>query len=68
MGNVLLFKTESRERVAGAAPDPGGCEIVIFPGVRIERQDTTDPDSGRPPSGHGKVDGTSSRRRARKTS
>jgi hypothetical protein len=68
MGTVLSFKADSRERVADEPRQPTRCEIVIFPGVRIERQaDDVGPDRSRPSSGSGKLDGTHGRRR-RKTS
>jgi hypothetical protein len=69
MGTVLWFTADGRDRVAEAPGDAARCEIVIFPGVRIERQDQrAEPDSSDPPSpGTGKLDGTGGRRR-RKTS
>jgi hypothetical protein len=68
MGTFLSFRTDSRERVADAPRREAQCTIVIFPGVRIERQGVDlGPDSSRPSSGSGKLDGTNGRRR-RKTS
>ncbi len=70
MGTVLPFKGESRSKEAGERQrTAGSCEIVIFPGVRIERQrEDIDPDAGHPATGRGKLDGTNGRRRSRKTS
>jgi hypothetical protein len=69
MGTVLPFKAETRSRPADAAPAQGDCEIVIFPGVRIERQvDARDPEFRPQSTGSGKLDGTTGRRRPRKTS
>ena len=67
MGTVLPFRADSRDRLADDAPQAGTCEIVIFPGVRIERQGKrAGPDEyGSPGS---KLDGTNGRRRPRKTS
>jgi hypothetical protein len=69
MGTVLPFKAEGHNRDADEAPQPGDCEIVIFPGVRIERGgDVEGPDTRRPSSGRGKLDGINGPRRPRKTS
>lgn len=39
MSTILNFKTDpSRDRRNPAPPRTEACEIVIFPGVRIERQ------------------------------
>jgi hypothetical protein len=68
MGTIVPFTTGSRDKVAVAMPPVGGCEIVIFPGVRIERVDSAaDPGAGHPSPGSGNVDGMG-RRRPRKTS
>jgi hypothetical protein len=67
MGTVLAFNIDGRVKPAAQTP-AGSCEIVIFPGVRIERaQGTADPDQSGGPQG-GNLDGTNGRRRARKTS
>jgi hypothetical protein len=69
MGTILPFTTERRERQTAGRTEPGVCEIVIFPGVRIERHDwTRGPDASEPSSGSGKLDGTNGRRRSRKSS
>jgi hypothetical protein len=70
MGTVLNFNCRDRERPAGDARAHGeqDCEIVIFPGVRIERDGGRDNPGARPSSGRGKLDGTGGRRRPRKTS
>jgi hypothetical protein len=68
MGTVLQFKADSRDRLADDASASGVCEIVIFPGVRIERAaGATEPDEYRPVPGS-KLDGTNGRRRPRKSS
>jgi hypothetical protein len=68
MGTVVPFKAEGRTKT-DEPPRVGECEIVIFPGVRIERQDDTHgPDARRGSTGRGKLDGTNGRRRPRKTS
>jgi hypothetical protein len=68
MGTVLPFKADSRTRISDQ-PAGRDCEIVIFPGVRIERQsDACDPGYHPESTGSGKFDGTAARRRPRKTS
>jgi hypothetical protein len=65
MGTILPFKAEGgHSKLAAEERSLSDCEIVIFPGVRIERQD----DPRHQPSGRGKLDGTNARRRPRKTS
>jgi hypothetical protein len=67
MGTVLSFKADGRTR--GDGPARGDCEIVIFPGVRIERQaEEPDPHLRPESTGRGNLDGTNGRRRPRKTS
>jgi hypothetical protein len=68
MGTILQFRIGEREQAAGGARAQRDCEIVIFPGVRIERAGQNKPDSGSTSTGHGKLDGTNGRRRPRKTS
>lgn len=67
MGTLVPFKALSRPRDAGEPSRVGECQIVIFPGVRIERRGD-DPDARRRTTGRGKLDGTNGRRRSRKTS
>ena len=68
MGTVLPFRSDSRDRLGEDAPQDGGCEIVIFPGVRIERRDkSAGPDEYSPFPGR-TLDGSNGRRRPRKTS
>jgi hypothetical protein len=68
MGTVVLFKTSGRTKTDEPSY-AGDCEIVIFPGVRIERSGNSDgPDARRRSTGRGKLDGTNGRRRPRKTS
>ena len=66
MGTVLPFRADSRDRLADDARRSGTCEIVIFPGVRIERLENRGPDEFGPPDR--KLDGTNGRRRPRKSS
>jgi hypothetical protein len=69
MGTVLPFKAERHSRDADESSRARSCEIVIFPGVRIERVgDVAGPDTRRPLGGRGKLDGTNGPRRPRKTS
>jgi hypothetical protein len=71
MGTLLQFKALDRKAAARAVAT-GRCEIVIFPGVRIERHD----DSGSldlgarltEAAGSGPFDGVGGSRRPRKTS
>ena len=63
MGTVLTF---NRNEAARSGPPPDApCEIVIFPGVRIERETVDLSHRLRPPSGGGDFGG---KRRRRKTS
>jgi hypothetical protein len=68
MGDVLHFRADGRDRSSQAVAR-AQCEIVIFPGVRIERMAPadSDPGAGEPPP-LGKLDGTNGRRRPRKGS
>jgi hypothetical protein len=69
MGTILSFRADGRTRPDDAQRLREACEIVIFPGVRIERQDAAgDPDSAHESTGRGKLDGTNARRRPRKSS
>jgi hypothetical protein len=69
MGPVLSFKAEGRTRSAEETGSRHDCEIVIFPGVRIERQaEASDPKTRPESTGRGNLDGTNGRRRPRKTS
>jgi len=45
MGTLLPFKASARTPSSSEAvttDGPSGCEVVIFPGVRIERHESTD--------------------------
>ena len=66
MGTVLPFRADSRDRLVEDAPQSGACQIVIFPGVRIERLENSGPNEFGPPDR--KLDGTNGRRRPRKSS
>ncbi|HZP20066.1 MAG TPA: hypothetical protein VFB16_07625 [Bauldia sp.] len=39
MGTILAFSASDRRLRATRAEEKGACEIVIFPGVRIERHE-----------------------------
>ncbi len=73
MGSVLLFKASNSGKAAGKIASAKGapaCQIVIFPGVRIERHDS-DLDLGhrlRDSAGLDTFDGIGGGNRPRKTS
>ena len=67
LGTVLPFRAEGRDRPTDERAQSADCEIVIFPGVRIERDRAAGPDEYHPAPGN-KLDGTNGRRRPRKTS
>ena len=64
MGIVLPFRIENDTRGGETERMSQACEIVIFPGVRIERSER----DGDPSPSRRKLDGTHGRRRPRKTS
>jgi hypothetical protein len=71
MGIVLSFKAAGRLKLADQHPQSGGCEIVIFPGVRIERRQQAQalaPDADPTPPGRGNFDDANGGGRPRKTS
>ena len=70
MGTVLQFKPSARTAFVGTGRDDGrDCEIVIFPGVRIERQDLDLSHRLRDSAGRDDFDGIDGGgRRPRKTS
>ena len=54
MGTVLVFERQREARVRRPPKTDPGCHILIFPGVRIERQTaTTEPPADR--SGKGQT-------------
>jgi hypothetical protein len=69
MGTILPFRTSGRDRrraAKGTAARP--CEIVIFPGVRIERHGFDLGYRLRDSAGRGEFDGLGPRGETRKTS
>jgi hypothetical protein len=69
MGTVLSFEPSLKSR---PGIDPGApadvCQIVIFPGVRIERHDLDLGHRVVDSAGHGDFDGLGGKGRPRKTS
>jgi hypothetical protein len=68
MGTVLPFRTVARARLGGSEDANRPCEIVIFPGVRIERHDLDLSHRVRDAAGHGGYGGYDAKRRPRTTS
>ena len=69
MGTVLRFRASVRKDTERAASENAGdCEIVIFPGVRIERHGLDLGHRLRDSAGHGDFDGIGGGSRPRKTS
>ncbi len=68
MSTVLQFTPTAKTTSAdNGRRDGGACEIVIFPGIRIERHDDGPHRSPDFPGGSG-MDSAGDRRRPRKTS
>ncbi len=69
MGTVLSFEPAARNRPFVDRPEPAdACEIVIFPGVRIERHDLDLGHRLRNSAGQGDFDGLGGKHKPRKTS
>jgi hypothetical protein len=69
MSTVLQFRASARAEPRRPFSDGAECEIVIFPGVRVERHETTDIDLGhRLDTSGGDFDGLGGGRRPRKSS
>lgn len=69
MGTVLRFRPSVRPPAAGRAPGQEPvCEVVIFPGVRIERHDVDLSHRLRDSAGRHDFDGIGRGPRPRKTS
>lgn len=70
MGSVIPMKGSGRKLALKPLPRAGSsaCEIVIFPGVRIERHDLDLSHRVTPSAGRGDFDGIGGSGRPRKTS
>ena len=69
MGTIVQLNLAGRrERPAGKRSGHAQCEVVIFPGVRIERHGIDLSRRIRPTTGHNDFDGVGGGRRPRKTS
>ena len=69
MGTVLRFRASGRKDPERASPEnAAACEIVIFPGVRIERHEFDLAHRLRDSAGHSDFDGIGGGNRPRKTS
>lgn len=66
MSQVLPLSFDSRKTQARPRPEDGLCEIIIFPGVRIERHDLDLGHRVRDAAGNGDfdLDGSGGRRKS----
>ena len=68
MGTILSFGTSTCSRREAHHPGEGDCEIIIFPGVRIERHEIDLSHRLRDLADAGDFDGIGGTPRPRKTS
>ncbi len=68
MGTVLQFRPVRTTPARASALAQGDCEIVIFPGIRIERHDLDLAHRLRDSTGQGDFDGLDGNHRPRATS